>query len=99
MSDGFKDALRTFIESQDLSLTGDSDDHRLMMNDRDAIDGYEELDLSDIVWDSEKEEWKESRYRDPLSWLRPVCECGSHKTYGTKIPKEQHSEWCPVKRR
>lgn len=25
-----------------------------------------------------------------------VCECGAHKTWGEKIPAEQHSFWCPL---
>jgi hypothetical protein len=28
--------------------------------------------------------------------LTTKCECGSHKTYGTKIEGWQHSSWCPI---
>lgn len=29
---------------------------------------------------------------------KPVCTCGSHKTYGINCNKNQHSDWCDLLR-
>jgi len=94
MSDGIKDALR---------ISALVDNPLVQFIDRDSIDGLDENDYWELSLDEDTQEIKIDEklwrgFRDPFPWLSPVCECGSWKTYGEKIPNNQHADYCPVKK-
>lgn len=51
-----------------------------------------QADWEDALWDEDEIDRLISDAFDP------VCECGSHRTYGKDCSPQMHSNWCPAKR-